>query len=857
MAAGTLVVKISANITDFSRNLDAAEKRLMKAGERLERLGGDLSLKVTAPLIALSAAFAKSAAEDAASVEKMGRSFGAATGQMEKFIQTLMKSVPATDDQLRTLATSTNTLLSSMGLAPQKAAAMSQTVLKLAGDLAAYNHVSLEMATDAVTKALAGRTRGLMELNVAVTDADVKAKAYQLGLAKVGGELSSTAKAQATLAAIIERSAAQQGEAARTYGDNENALARLKQAADGVADSFGAVVLPAFVRVADAAAAMAKKLADLDPSTKTAIVATLGLAAAMGPLVYLGGNLVKMFTLARAAIMALASAQALSGILSLAMGVRSVADAIAVAQLAAGGLASALLVPAAVLAPIAAVAYLWYKSGESAREAAKKVDEFTASLALMNKEQVKAATISLQSQFDDLTTQLTAAQAKLNKIKAPPLQMGFGAGKGADPAQAAAAAEANALRDQIRDLNAARTGIAQQMVAAGQRFNALSAPGTKPPPGGGGSGSGANPFADLEEYAGRLGRVYQLTNAKGQPLAGLNAQITQTIDALTAALARQKNQWSETAVKIREALESLKKYGEATLLPGLTGKLPALTYSQAIASMGNAGAGAPGLNTTMRNITAADVMGPAGSHVTASSIGVPLQKQVTLQERMVSALATLPSQFASTLGQYLGPVIARMGGGTGGAIGASLGGAVGNAVGGAIAGSMIGATTGKIAGAVIGSAIPVVGTIIGSMAGSFLGGTIGKLFGGGGKSAAEKAAEQLQKLAIAAQKVNEAISGLPQGIKIAAYRYNATSPDGMNGQGRIPGLVAEASDPYTLSDLLKGKPRPTSSAAPIIIQGDVHFNGVQDVPSMHRSLSAYIESQGGRGGVMTLQPAGG
>ncbi|HEX6050034.1 MAG TPA: hypothetical protein VFZ21_12225, partial [Gemmatimonadaceae bacterium] len=301
MAAGTLVVKISANITDFSRNLDAAEKRLMKAGDRLEKLGGDLSLKVTAPLIALSAAFAKSAAEDAASVEKMGRSFGAATGQMEKFIQTLMKSVPATDDQLRTLATSTNTLLSSMGLAPQKAAAMSQTVLKLAGDLAAYNHVSLEMATDAVTKALAGRTRGLMELNVAVTDADVKAKAYQLGLAKVGGELSSTAKAQATLAAIIERSAAQQGEAARTYGANENALARLQQAADSVADSFGAIVLPAFVRVADAAAAMAKQLADLDPSTKTAIVATLGLAAAMGPLVYLGGNLVKMFTLARAA----------------------------------------------------------------------------------------------------------------------------------------------------------------------------------------------------------------------------------------------------------------------------------------------------------------------------------------------------------------------------------------------------------------------------------------------------------------------------------------------------------------------------------------------------------------------------
>src|SRR4051812_31825594 len=109
MSAGTLVVKIAANITDFSNGLDAAEKRLMKAGDKLEGLGRDLSLRVSAPIIGAGALFAKSAAEDAASVDKLSRAFGKATDDMEAFVQSLMKSVPETDDAMRGLIVSTDT----------------------------------------------------------------------------------------------------------------------------------------------------------------------------------------------------------------------------------------------------------------------------------------------------------------------------------------------------------------------------------------------------------------------------------------------------------------------------------------------------------------------------------------------------------------------------------------------------------------------------------------------------------------------------------------------------------------------------------------------------------------------------
>lgn len=798
MSAATLTIRIAASITDFSKGLDAAEKRLLKAGDNLERMGERLSLKVTAPLLALGGLLAKSAAEDAASVEKMGRVFGKAQGDMESFVQSLMKSVPATDDALRGMVSSTGTLLTQMGLAPAKATAMTQAVTKLAGDMAAFNHVSQEVAQDALEKALLGKTKGLSQFGIAVNEADIKAKAYAMGLAKVGAELTHTQTAQAALAAVLERSRKIQGEAARTIGDDANAWARMKQATDGVADSFGAVVLPTFVRVANAATTMANSLAAIPEGAKGAIVIAGSLAAAWGPLVYLGGNVVKILTLMRAGFVALVSVQALSGLGSMVIGVRSLSAALAAAQLAGAALLTALgplLIAGAAVAAVGGIAYLFYKSGEAARKAKTDVDAFKASLAMV--------------------TDVGSARAMAKGI----------------------AAKIEDTRNRGAGLtDVQQQAFNQQLIAANARVRMLSGDdgAVKPIPGGAGAGDGKNPFADLEEKAGRLGRVYALTNAKGHPLVGLNQQITGTIDALSAALARQTDKWGDVALRIREALESLERFGEATFLVAYKG-LPALTKSQLTAKTTNTRPnGIPGVNAPLANITSANIPVHAPPE---------MLKQVSLQERMVEQLALLPGQFASQLGSYLGPVLARIGGGKGGAIGAALGGGIGGAIGTAL----VPQGMGKIAGAVVGSVVPIVGTIIGSLVGAGIGGAIGKLFGGG-KKKADEAADAMGRLAEQARKVSEAISGLPQGIKIAAYRFAATGAvpptTGSNGGGGGPG------DGNTSSDAGDG-----SSQSRISITGPITINGVTDVPAFFRALSAYAEQSAGRGGITGLQLA--
>jgi hypothetical protein len=341
--------------------------------------------------------------------------------------------------------------------------------------------------------------------------------------------------------------------------------------------------------------------------------------------------------------------------------------------------------------------------------------------------------------------------------------------------------------------------------------------------GGRGAGGGSSdPLHALPQRASTLARTYELTNAQGRPLVGLNAAITDTMMQLSAALAAQTNQWSELALKIRQAHEELGKVARA-------GGATIIQQTQ--------GTGALGLNLGAANITGANL--PTFTEPKA------LQTQVTLQQRMVAELSQLPAQFANTLGQYLGPVLARMGGGTGGAIGAALGGGVGGAIGRAL----VPEGMKGIGGAIIGSLIPGVGTILGSLAGNFLGGAIGKLFGGGGQSAAEKAAEQLQRLAQAAQKVQEAISGLPEGIKIAAYRFDATTVDaGPGDKSGAGGPMAGGSQSGPLTGDASGR---TYYFAP----GSVVVNGITDAASLFRSISDYAESQIGRSGTSGLQLA--
>jgi hypothetical protein len=375
----TLTVRIAADINSFSKNLTKVEKDFVRAAKRIETVGKDLSLAVTAPLLALGGAFAKAAADDAASVDRLKRVFGGAATEMEGFIKQVMKTIPVTDDALRELTGTTQNFLTQLGIAPKAAVGMTETLTKLAGDMAAFNHVDVGTALDALEKGLAGKTKGLTSLGVVISEQMIKQEAYRLGLAKTGEELSQSATAHAALALIMQKTSLQQGEAARTAGEANKSWAFLKQGLDNLADSMGSALIPALSGTIRKATDVANAIAQLPTSTRNLIIGIAGVAAVVGPATYALGAFAESVVRLGAAMRLLGGAGGIAAFL--------------------GTFSALAALLAAIVVPFMVYNKLMEDSASTAGRAATDIDKLTASLYRLSKAQLIQKRLDVDAQL--------------------------------------------------------------------------------------------------------------------------------------------------------------------------------------------------------------------------------------------------------------------------------------------------------------------------------------------------------------------------------------------------------------------------------------------------------------------------
>lgn len=110
----------------------------------------------------------------------------------------------------------------SSGLATEQAAEMSQVLVTLAADLASFNNISTQDAFIKLRAGLAGEIEPLRAIGIAITEAETKAKALELGLVDLGEEVGQAERLQARYALILEKSANAQGDFARTSDNLAN-----------------------------------------------------------------------------------------------------------------------------------------------------------------------------------------------------------------------------------------------------------------------------------------------------------------------------------------------------------------------------------------------------------------------------------------------------------------------------------------------------------------------------------------------------------------------------------------------------------------------------------------------------------
>jgi hypothetical protein len=135
-------------------------------------------------------------------------------------------------------------LFKGAGMSQQAAASLSVEFTKLAGDAASFFNTDFETAFMKIRSGLSGESEPLKDFGILMTEDAVKAKAYAMGLAKVGTELTSLMKVQARAALISQGLADAEGDLERTSGGVANASRALWGRIENLAGSIGQAFLP-------------------------------------------------------------------------------------------------------------------------------------------------------------------------------------------------------------------------------------------------------------------------------------------------------------------------------------------------------------------------------------------------------------------------------------------------------------------------------------------------------------------------------------------------------------------------------------------------------------------------------------
>lgn len=309
--------QLDAGINQARGEAEGLAGHFEQLGQRMVGVGAKLSIAVTAPLI-LFGKQAISAASDAAELQSaFNVTFGSMSGAMSHWAEETGNAMGRSTQEMQKGAQMFGLFFNQS--APTKAAAadMSRSFTVLAQDLSSFYNVDPGVALEKLRSGLAGETEPLRDFGIFLTEATVQQKALAMGLAPTTAALTEQDKVMARAALIMEATKNAQGDVARTSGGTANQVRAATAAWDELKVTIGTKLLPVITPLITNVGELLNWFSQLPGPVMTGVVAFLGLATALGPVLMGIGGLMSAFAPLAASI---AGAVATAGGLGAALG---------------------------------------------------------------------------------------------------------------------------------------------------------------------------------------------------------------------------------------------------------------------------------------------------------------------------------------------------------------------------------------------------------------------------------------------------------------------------------------------------------------------------------------------------------
>lgn len=301
----SFTAKITADIANFEKGVEQAtrsidglqknvEQRLSGIGKSFENIGKKASV-LSAVLVAAGGKAYMMAADFEDALGATGQIFKENADIVRNWSDNLGTEYGIAKKEALEYSNLMGSMLINIGrLTEQEAAKQSAKLIELAGDLTAMYGGRTQDAVRALTGALKGNNTMLDNYGMAVNDALVKTRAFELGLSDGTGELSLQAKQAATLSLIFEQTGAAQGQAAREADGASGSMRALRTEITNLSTELGQVLIPVITPVISGLRDIVAGIRTMSPEMQTLTVGIAATVAAIGPLLIGLGKLLQL-----------------------------------------------------------------------------------------------------------------------------------------------------------------------------------------------------------------------------------------------------------------------------------------------------------------------------------------------------------------------------------------------------------------------------------------------------------------------------------------------------------------------------------------------------------------------------------
>ena len=237
---------------DASDEFDKVDKSFQKLSGGIKKAAQIGGIAIGAKkLFDLGAAALQAAVDGAEAAEAFKTTFGGAIGDISEFVDEFANKAGLSTAGLQQMLAVTGNVAQGLGATEREAAAMSEQMARLAGDVASFSNASggAEAVLRALQSATTGEREALKTYGIVISEAAVQAEALRATNKQSADELTALEKAQATMTLAYERAGKAVGDLDRTQDSAANTQRRVMAVLDDMRGQVGAALIPALERL--------------------------------------------------------------------------------------------------------------------------------------------------------------------------------------------------------------------------------------------------------------------------------------------------------------------------------------------------------------------------------------------------------------------------------------------------------------------------------------------------------------------------------------------------------------------------------------------------------------------------------